>query len=109
MTDENQVASGEAQVEDRQEQEQAPGLSLQDISAAVQIIDVVTPRGAFRGEELASVGMVRERFMAFLRHAKEQGQDVQLPGEAPSAPAEAPLLKHQRLKLKTRGRRLRMT
>ena len=91
MTDENQVASGEAQVEDQaQEQEQAPGLSLQDISAAVQIIDVVTPRGAFRGEELASVGMVRERFMAFLRHAKEQGQDVQLPGEAPSAPAEAP-------------------
>ena len=91
MTDENQVASGEAQVEDQaQEQEQAPGLSLQDISAAVQIIDVVTPRGAFRGEELASVGMVRERFMAFLRHAKEQGQDVQLPGEAPAAPAEAP-------------------
>ena len=91
MTDETQVASGEAQVEDQaQEQEQAPGLSLQDISAAVQIIDVVTPRWAFRGEELASVGMVRERFMAFLRHAKEQGQDVQLPGEAPSAPAEAP-------------------
>ena len=88
MTDETQVASGEAQVED-QEQEQAPGLSLNDISAAVQIIDVVTPRGAFRGEELASVGMVRERFMAFLRHAKEQGQDVTLPGEAP-APAEAP-------------------
>lgn len=89
MTDETQVASGEAQVED---QEQAPGLSLQDISAAVQIIDVVTPRGAFRGEELASVGMVRERFMAFLRHAKEQGQDVTLPGEAPAEapPAEAP-------------------
>ena len=87
MTDENQVASGEAT---EQEQEQAPGLSLQDISAAVQIIDVVTPRGAFRGEELASVGMVRERFMAFLRHAKEQGQDVQLPGEAPSAPPASP-------------------
>jgi hypothetical protein len=89
MTDENQVASEEAQVEG-QEQEQAPGLSLQDISAAVQIIDAVTPRGAFRGEELASVGMVRERFMAFLRHAKEQGQEVNLPGEAPSAPAEVP-------------------
>ena len=89
MTDENQVASEEAQVEG-QEQEQAPGLSLQDISAAVQIIEAVTPRGAFRGEELASVGMVRERFMAFLRHAKEQGQEVNLPGEAPSAPADAP-------------------
>lgn len=93
MTDETQVASGEAQVED-QPQEQAPGLSLNDISAAVQIIDVVSPRGAFRGEELAGVGMVRERFMAFLRHAKEQGQDVTLPGEAPATaeapPAEAP-------------------
>ena len=88
MTDETQVASDEAQTED---QAQAPGLSLQDISAAVQIIDVVTPRGGFRGEELASVGMVRERFMAFLRHAKEQGQDITLPGEAPTAPpAEAP-------------------
>jgi len=92
MTDENQVASGEAQVEDQAStEEQAPGLSLQDISAAVQIIDAVSPRGAFRGEEMASVGMVRERFMAFLRHAKENGQDVTLPGEAPTpAPAEAP-------------------
>ena len=76
MTDENQVASEEAQVEG-QEQEQAPGLSLQDISAAFQIIDAVTPRGAFRGEELSSVGQLRDRINAFVQHhapAKEEGE-----------------------------------
>ena len=44
MTEENQAP-------ETQEQEQAPGLSLTDISAAVQIIDVATSRGAIRGEE----------------------------------------------------------
>ena len=69
--------------------EQGPGLSLQDISAAVQIIDAATQRGAIRGEELVPVGTVRDRFVAFLKHAQEQGQDVQVPGdEAPEAEAE---------------------
>jgi hypothetical protein len=82
MTEENQAP-------ETQEQEQAPGLSLNDISAAVQIIDVATARGAIRGEELLPVGTVRQRFMAFLEHAKEQGQDVNMPGEAPVPPANA--------------------
>jgi hypothetical protein len=81
MTEENQAP-------ETQEQEQAPGLSLNDISAAVQIIDVATARGAIRGEELLPVGTVRQRFMAFLEHAKEQGQEVNMPGDAPSAPTE---------------------
>jgi len=81
MTEENQAP-------ETQEQE-APGLSLNDISAAVQIIDVATARGAIRGEELLPVGTVRQRFMAFLEHAKAQGQDVNLPGEAPVPPADA--------------------
>tara|TARA_Y100000385_G_scaffold73790_1_gene74451 strand:+ start:2578 stop:2865 length:288 start_codon:yes stop_codon:yes gene_type:complete len=86
MTEENQAP-------ETQEQEQAPGLSLNDISAAVQIIDVATARGAIRGEELLPVGTVRQRFMAFLEHAKAQGQDVNLPGDAPVPPtdAEAPV------------------
>lgn len=68
--------------------EQGPGLSLQDISAAVQIIDAATQRGAIRGEELVPVGTVRDRFVAFLKHAQEQGQDVQVPGDTPEAEAE---------------------
>mgnify|MGYP003624400063 FL=1 len=79
MTEENQTP----------ETQEAPGISLNDISAAVQIIDVATARGAIRGEELLPVGTVRQRFMAFLEHAKAQGQDVNLPGEQQPANADA--------------------
>ena len=43
-----------------------PGIGLQDIAACVQIIDIVTNRGAFEGAELADVGTVRNRLSAFL-------------------------------------------
>ena len=69
------------------EQEQAPqqaGLSLNDISAAVQVIDMASGRGAVRGDELLAVGTVRERLVAFLRAAQEQGQEVNIPGEEPA-------------------------
>ena len=86
MTDETTAVEGEAQVQEPQ----APGLSLNYIMAAVQIIDVVTQRGGIKGEELVSVGTVRERFVAFLRHAKEQGQEINLPPSMYNPPAEAP-------------------
>ena len=69
--------------------DQGPGLSLNDIAAAVQIIDASSARGAIRGEEMVAVGTVRERFMAFLNHAKEQGQIDRVPGESPPAPPAA--------------------
>ena len=40
---------------------QEPQISLADFSAALQVIDVCTTRGAFRGEELSSVGQLRDR------------------------------------------------
>jgi hypothetical protein len=71
-----------------QGQEQEVGLSYGDISASVQIIDVATQRGAIRGDELVQVGTLRERFVAFLRHAKEHGEEVgELPPSAYNAPA----------------------
>ena len=77
---------GEAQLE------QEVGLSYNDITACVKIIDVTTNRGAIQGDELMQVGTVRERLVAFLRHAQEQGEDVgTLPPSAyntPEAPAE---------------------
>ena len=82
MTEETQAPATE------ETQEQAPGLSLNDISAAVQIIDVASARGAIRGEEMLPVGTVRSRFMAFLEHAKSQGQEVNLPGDAPAPVTE---------------------
>ena len=69
-----------------QAQEQGPGLSLNDIAAAVQIIDAASARGAIRGEEMVAVGTVRERFMAFLNYAKEQGQIDRVPGDPATAP-----------------------
>ena len=47
-------------------------LNINDIAAAVQIIDVVTARGAIRGEELSQVGGLRDKFAAFVRAAQEQ-------------------------------------
>jgi hypothetical protein len=70
------------------------GLSYGDITAAVQIIDVCSQRGAIKGDELIQVGTVRERFVGFLRHAQSQGEEVgELPpssfNEQEEAPAEA--------------------
>lgn len=47
-------------------------LTVNDIAAAVQLIDIVTARGAIRGEELSQVGVLRDRFAAFVRAAQEQ-------------------------------------
>lgn len=74
-----------------QEGQQEIGLSYADITAAVQIIDVCTQRGAIQGDELMQVGTVRERFVAFLRHAQSQGEDVgELPPSGFNAQPEAP-------------------
>ena len=45
---------------------EAPQLSLQDIQAMVQIIDVCSKRGGFEGPELEAVGSLRNRTVAFL-------------------------------------------
>ncbi len=63
-------------------EDQTPGLSYGDITASVQIIDAATSRGAIRGEELVSVGTVRERLVAFLAYAKSQGEEVEVPPSA---------------------------
>jgi len=74
------------------EQEQEPGLSYGDIIACVQIIDVTSSRGAIKGDELVQVGTVRERFVAFLRHAQENGEEIgELPSSAYNQQTEAPV------------------
>lgn len=70
---------------------QEVGLSLQDISACVQVIDVVSNRGAIQGNELTAVGALRDKLVGFLEAAKANGEDVQIPGqeEQEEAPAES--------------------
>ena len=59
-------------------------LTVQDLAGVVSIIDVCSARGAFKGEELAGVGRLRESFLAVV---KEQQGEVPAP-EAVEAPVQ---------------------
>ena len=47
-------------------EEAAPQLTLGDIATVVQIIDLVSRRGGFEGQELETVGALRSRVVKFL-------------------------------------------
>jgi hypothetical protein len=38
-----------------------PTIDINDLAAVVQLIDIVSTRGAFRGEELATIGGLEAR------------------------------------------------
>jgi hypothetical protein len=82
--------------ENAQAQEQQPvQVSLQDIATVVQMIDVTSRRGAFEGNELQGIGMLRNKLEAFLRQNAPKGEVPE--GEMPNpempadVPADAPL------------------
>ena len=68
-------------------EEQTPQIGVADLEAVVQIIDACSQRGAFKGDELASVGSVRNRIDAFVKankpveKAKEEQLDLPLEEE----------------------------
>ncbi len=75
-----------------QEQKQQPvQITLQDIATVVQMIDVVSRRGAFEGNEMAGLGMLRNKLEMFLRQNQPQGEPAPQ-GEMPAnVPAGAPM------------------
>jgi hypothetical protein len=58
MTDENKT--------DANVPATAPSIGIQDIAFLVQIVETVAQRGAFRAEELSSVGAVYDKVKAFI-------------------------------------------
>lgn len=46
-----------------------PQLTLNDIAAVIRVIDVISTRGGFKGEELSEVGALRDKYLAFLQAA----------------------------------------
>lgn len=68
---------------DNVEQVEAPQLKLQDLAAAVQIIDACAKRGAFEGSEMEVVGAIRGRLAAFLQAnaPKEEAPAEEAPAE----------------------------
>lgn len=49
------------------EQQSAPSLTLQDLVLVAQIIQIGSQRGTFRAEELAEVGTLYTKLIAFLQ------------------------------------------
>lgn len=43
-----------------------PSLGVQDLEAVLKIIDACAERGAFKGNELAAVGNIRDKVSAFV-------------------------------------------
>jgi len=62
------MADQELQQEQAQQPaEQAPSLTLQDLILVAQIIQLTSSRGAFKAEELADVGGLYNKLIAFLQ------------------------------------------
>lgn len=47
-------------------EEQNTGINIIDLQNVVKIIDAAAERGAFKGNELSSVGVVRDRIATFV-------------------------------------------
>jgi hypothetical protein len=60
-------------------------LNVQDIINVVKIIDVVSERGAVKGDEMSSVGRVRDRLVAFVNANVPAEEEPPVLGEEPPA------------------------
>ena len=63
---------------EEQSEDKKPNLTLQDIAAMVQVIQVDTERSTWKPEELSTVGILYDRMMSFLSAAgvnPNSGQD----------------------------------
>lgn len=52
--------------------QEAPQLSISDLQALLNVIDVASSRGAFRANELTNVGGVADKLTKFLQHVADQ-------------------------------------
>ena len=65
---------------------EAAGLTIQDLSTALQIIQVVGSRGAIRAEEMSVVGSLYNKLHSFL---EASGNLAKAPGDPTVAPKPA--------------------
>ncbi len=64
---------------------QAPDLTIQDLTAMKSVIDVASQRGAFKPNEMTTVGTVYTKLEAFLNAVAEQ-QNAAQEAQAEGAP-----------------------
>ena len=68
-----QPATAQAPAAEGQTTEQNYDLTVQDLSALKNIIDVAAQRGAFKPSEMAAVGTVYNKLAGFLDAVSKQG------------------------------------
>ena len=76
---------------EKTQEAQPPEVNVGDFGAILQIIDVASTRGAFKGAELSTVGAIRDRVAAFVDFytPKEEKDGEEVVGdEAATAGAE---------------------
>lgn len=71
-------------------EEQAPDLSVQDLTAMKTIIDVASQRGAFKPNEMSTIGTVYDKLEKFLKAVADQQAAAEAPAEAEIPAEEAP-------------------
>ena len=64
---------------------QAPSLSVNDLSAVAQIIDLAVQRGAFKAAEAGQVGQVFDKVALFVQSVQEANKDAAPAAEAPAS------------------------
>ena len=50
-------------------------ISLNDIISVVSLIDIVSSRGAFKGQELTTIGSLRDKFALFIEQNKPKEEE----------------------------------
>jgi hypothetical protein len=63
-------------------------ISLQDLQVLLQIVDLASSRGAFRGAELTQVGAIFDKLNAFLSFIAAQQQAVKESAEQSAESAQ---------------------
>lgn len=52
------------------EENNEPSISINDLNLSLQVIDVCSERGAFKGAELTDIGILRDKLYAFIEANK---------------------------------------
>lgn len=74
---------------DQMQGQQQVQLTLADISTVVNVIDAVSRRGGFEGQELAGVGTLRNKLVAYVNQRAPQPPEGAMAAEADiETPAE---------------------
>jgi hypothetical protein len=69
-------------VESQEQTQTSPEITVADLTALKNIIDVASQRGAFRPNEMTTVGQTYTKLEAFLNAVAAQQQETEQPSEA---------------------------